>query len=144
MGDDAPLLIHATAVALGPRAVLIRGASGAGKSALGLQLMAHGAELVADDRTELRAEGGRVIVRAPAAIAGLIEARGMGILRAVPRGQAAVALVVDLDRVAGDRMPQVRKTSLLGIDLPLFHSINGPHFAAAILQYLRCDQGEAT
>ena len=144
MGDDAPLLIHATTVAVGPRAVLILGASGSGKSALGLQLMAHGAELVADDRTELRAEGGRVIARAPAAIAGLIEARGMGILRAEPRGQAAVALVVDLDRVEGDRMPQVRKTPLLGIDLPLFHRINGPHFPAAILQYLRCDQGEAT
>lgn len=144
MGNDTPLLVHATTVAVGPRAVLILGASGSGKSALGLQLMAHGADLVADDRTELRAEGGRVIARAPDAIAGLIEARGMGILRAVPRGQAEVTLVVDLDRVAGDRMPQALKTSLLGIDLPLFHSVNGPHFAAAILQYLRCDQGGVT
>ena len=40
--------------------MLIRGASGTGKSALGLELLALGLRLVADDRTELALEGGRV------------------------------------------------------------------------------------
>ena len=140
---QTPLVLHATCVAVGPRAVLIRGASGSGKSGLGLQLMALGATLVSDDRTILTVEDGALIARAPDAIAGLIEARGMGLLRAKARLQARVALVVDLDRTATDRMPKRQGIEILGVDLPLFEKVDSPYFPAAILQYLSHDQEDA-
>lgn len=116
--------------------MLIRGPSGAGKSSLGLELMAGGARLVADDRTELSREGERLVARCPAAIRGLIEARGVGILRAEPVG-AAVELVVDLGEEEPERLPPWREAVLLGLPLPCLHKPLTGHFAAAILQYLK-------
>jgi serine kinase of HPr protein (carbohydrate metabolism regulator) len=114
------LLVHATAVALDGRAVLLRGPSGCGKSDLALRLIDAGARLVADDQSELWRAGDTVFVRAPATIAGLIEARGIGIVRLEALGKAPVALVADL--VAADaveRLPARHSARLLGIALPL-------------------------
>ena len=101
-------------------ALLILGASGRGKSALALGLMAAGATLVADDRTHLHARRRRQLVAsAPAAIAGLIEARGIGILKAEAlgggaawrggrprqRGNERPAAGAALDQPAGVRLP---------------------------------------
>ncbi|MGE3652127.1 MAG: HPr kinase/phosphorylase, partial [Reyranellaceae bacterium] len=85
--------IHATCVALPEGGVLLRGDSGAGKSDLALRLIDGGARLVADDRTDLMREGDLLIARAPTSIAGLIEARGLGILRLPPEKLAAEAAV---------------------------------------------------
>lgn len=117
-------LLHATAVAiateLGPRAVLLRGPSGSGKSDLGLRLIDAGAQLVADDQSELVRVGDRVVVRPPSAIAGLIEVRGIGILRLDPLMQAPLALIADLAVTeAIDRLPLPRTERILGLDLPL-------------------------
>ncbi|MDF0600809.1 HPr kinase/phosphatase C-terminal domain-containing protein [Psychromarinibacter sp. C21-152] len=131
------MLIHASCVALDGRAVLIRGAAGSGKSGLALQLMALGAALVADDRTEITLHDGWPVAACPAAIRGRIEARGLGLLAADPAPPAVVRLVVDLDRVETDRLPPERHTDLLGVPLPLFHKVESLHFAPAILQYLR-------
>ena len=75
--------IHASAVLIGARAVLIRGPAGSGKSQLALALLEaeHRARLpfvrlVADDRVQLEAEHGRLLVRSVPALAGLIEVRG--------------------------------------------------------------------
>lgn len=133
----AETMLHAACVAMDGQAVLITGASGSGKSALALQLMAFGAELVADDRTIVRAHSGRLVASAPDTIRGLIEARGVGILRAQSRDAAQVALVIDLDRTELDRLPHPRETVLLGEVLPLLLAVKAPHFAAAVLQYLR-------
>ena len=71
------------------------GPSGAGKSALALQLLALGAELVADDRTDIIRQGDHLIADVPQAIAGMIEARGMGILeRCDPCGPSPAGLNV--------------------------------------------------
>ena len=120
---SAPLLIHATAVAietaLGPRAVLLRGPSGAGKSDLGLRLIDAGAQLVADDQAELHRQGGAVIVRAPAAIAGLIEVRGIGIIRMKALPEAALALIADLVRPeAIERLPNRATERILDVEIP--------------------------
>lgn len=135
-GQDIPLILHASCVALGARAALITGASGRGKSALALQMMALGATLVSDDRTMLWRAGADVIADAPPALRGLIEARFVGILNAKPAGPTPVALWVDLDRIEQDRLPPQRLQTCLGIKIPLVHNVEMPHFAAALSQYL--------
>ena len=89
-------LFHASCVAWQGRGALILGRSGAGKSALALQLMALGADLVSDDRTELLAEADALTARAPATIQGLIEARGVGLMRVpfVPQHRARHSCLV--------------------------------------------------
>ena len=103
------LLLHATAVAIDGRAVLLRGAPGAGKSDLALRLIDAGARLVADDQSALARRGDVVIVRAPAAIAGLLEVRGIGIFRLDALAEAPLALIVDLAPAdAVERLPARR------------------------------------
>jgi len=130
----APL--HASAVALDGRAALLTGPSGSGKSALALDLMALGARLVADDGVILTRDGDRLLARAPAQIRGLIEARGVGLLRADPLDDVPLALVVDMGQTETDRLPPRRVTTFLGVSLPLLHKVASPHFTAAVRQYL--------
>ena len=104
--------VHASAVLVGARAVLIRGPSGAGKSRLALALLdvaARGqvpfARLVADDRSHLEPHHGRLLVRPAPQIAGLIEVHGLGIRRLPHEPVAVVGLVVDLAAPDGERLP---------------------------------------
>lgn len=130
--------IHASAVALGAeRGVLLLGPSGAGKSSLALRLMALGAQLVADDRVELRAEDGALFASAPATLAGLIEARGAGILRAEPLAQARLVLAIDLSRDEPERLPPAREITFLNVRLPLVLRLQHGHLDAVIMQWLR-------
>ena len=85
---NSPPTIHASAVLIGPKAALIRGPAGSGKSRLVwdlLQAAAQGAlpfaRLVADDRAYVEACAGRLLVRPAPALAGMIEIRGLGIRR---------------------------------------------------------------
>jgi len=130
-------VIHATCVALGGRAALIRGAAGQGKSGLALQLIALGAVLVADDRTRLWRTGDRLMADAPDTIRGRIEARGMGILHLPQTGPVPVVCVIDLDRSETDRLPPLDRETVMGLPLPAFAKSPHPHFPAAILLYLK-------
>ncbi len=131
-------VVHGSCVAFGPAAVLISGAAGSGKSALSLQLMALGAELIADDRTQLTVIGGTAIrASCPEAIRGRIEARGIGILAAESRSSAIVNLSVDLDTTETERLPPHRTVCILGIRIPLLHRCACDHFPASIIQYLK-------
>jgi hypothetical protein len=85
--------------------VLLLGRSGAGKSDLALRLMALGAELVADDRSDLFVLRGRLYAKAPAAIAGLMEVRGVGILSLPFAKKTAIGLVVRLGK-SPKRLPE--------------------------------------
>ncbi|WP_322866499.1 HPr kinase/phosphorylase [Aquicoccus sp. G2-2] len=138
-GPEPPeTILHASCVAFEGKGALILGPSGAGKSALALELMARGASLVADDRVVLQCgDDGEVMASAPAAIAGRIEARCVGILNAVPAGPVRLVLVVDLGQREAARLPPKRTKNLLGQTFPLLHNVASDHFAAAILQYLR-------
>ncbi|HVP85280.1 MAG TPA: HPr kinase/phosphatase C-terminal domain-containing protein [Rhizomicrobium sp.] len=86
--------------------VLILGESGSGKSLLSLMLIAAGAKLVADDRVELFVRKGRLMARAPANIAGFVEARGVGIVEIPHVRDAAIALVVNLSDTKPSRLPR--------------------------------------
>lgn len=132
-----PQTLHATCVAWGTCGVIIMGRSGAGKSGLGLQLMALGCALVADDRVQVTADNGTVFAQAPETITGLIEARGIGILQAQAQRRAEVVLVVDLDQSEVVRLPVRRYFGMQGREIPLIWRVDAPHFAPAILQILK-------
>jgi serine kinase of HPr protein (carbohydrate metabolism regulator) len=112
---------HGTAIVVGERGVLIRGPSSAGKSMLAAALIADGARLVADDRVHLSACHGRIVATAPAAIAGLLEMRGLGLVRLPHEASVVIRLVVDLvDADLLDRHPEpaAATATLLGVTLP--------------------------
>ncbi|WP_291851150.1 HPr kinase/phosphatase C-terminal domain-containing protein [Bradyrhizobium sp.] len=119
--------VHASAVLVGERAVLIRGPSGAGKSRLAFDLILAGragqlpaAILVGDDRVHLDPVAGQLRVRPARELEGLIEVRGLGIRRCDFAGEAIVGLVVDLAASDAERVPapQSLVTHLNGVLLP--------------------------
>lgn len=99
--------IHASCVAIGRDGVLLLGKSGSGKSDLALRLIDQGAFLVADDRTILFVEKGMLYARGPSSIKGLIEVRGLGIVRFPVRAKIRISLAVRLGREAA-RLPGPR------------------------------------
>jgi len=114
------ILVHATAVAIEGNSVLLRGPPGAGKSDLALRLIDGGAQLVADDQAELQRAAERILVRSPTAIAGLLEVRGIGIVRVGALAEAPLALLVDLvSPEEVERLPEPRLEEVLGLAIPL-------------------------
>jgi len=128
--------LHASCVAIAGRGVLILGASGTGKSALALQLIALGAQLVADDRTDVTLAGPEVIASVPPQIKGLIEARQVGLLRLSDHGPVPLRLVVNLDLIEHKRLPEHHEQLIQGVALPCFHKCDSAHFPAAIHLYM--------
>jgi serine kinase of HPr protein (carbohydrate metabolism regulator) len=118
--------IHATALLVGSVGLLVRGRSGAGKSALADEVIARAhaaglfAALVADDRVALAVAHGRLIARPPRALAGLIERRGLGVMKVRAEPAAVVRAVVDLIDDVPERVPAPEaRVDLLGIGLPV-------------------------
>lgn len=116
--QTASTQIHATCVAIDGAGVLLCGPSGAGKSDLALRLIDGGAVLVADDRVDVTVQDGRLIGSAPKVIAGMIEVRGIGIVRVAPTGPTPLVLSIDLvARADVARLPAALQTTLLGVSL---------------------------
>jgi HPr kinase/phosphorylase len=127
MTDTAGASVHASAVLVGNRAVLIRGPSGAGKSRLAFDLILAGragqiapAVLIGDDRVHLEACQEQLTVRPARQLAGLIEIRGLGIRRCDFAEEAIVGLVVDLHAADAERLPppEALVTRVHGVILP--------------------------
>ena len=113
--------IHATAVALEGNAVLLRGASGSGKSDLALRLIDDGWDLVSDDYTEILVDDGALYARAPENIQGLIEVRGIGIVRIGCTVRAQVKAVFDLLPLSEiERLPNPSSETFLGQPIARF------------------------
>jgi serine kinase of HPr protein (carbohydrate metabolism regulator) len=137
------ITIHASAVLVGTKAVLIRGPAGGGKSRLAWDLLEAArqgtlpfARLVGDDRVHIEARHGRLLVRPAPALAGLLEIRGLGIRRLPYEPLAVVGLIVDLAAEDAARMPEpaALDTEFSGIGLPRLpvgpgHAALGPVLA---------------
>lgn len=136
-GDAAT--VHATAVAFGDAAILIHGPSGSGKSTLALQLVGLGGQLVADDLVALRRAGETVLASCPnPGLHGLIEARGIGLIRAPSTPEARVGLVALLGGEGSrPRLPPREMLPLLGCVIALVRAGRDPHLPVALMLHLR-------
>ena len=103
--------IHASCAARGEQGLLLLGPPGAGKSDLLLRLLDRGYDLVADDRVDV--DG--TIACAPGPLAGLLEVRGLGIVRRGFRARVAVVLAVRLGKA--ERLPMPDRYE--NLDLPM-------------------------
>lgn len=131
--------VHATCVAVDARAVLISGPSGAGKSDLALRLIDRGFTLVSDDQTLVRKSGERLLATAPAAIAGKLEIRGIGIVDMETVNDVPICLVVDLTSDIRRMPDDSRERSVLGTPLPLI-SVDATTASAAAKVALALDR----
>ncbi|WP_417263689.1 HPr kinase/phosphorylase [Celeribacter sp.] len=130
--------LHASCVALDSESgLLILGPSGSGKSTLSLMMMALGATLVSDDRTLLTRDGADLMARAPETLTGMIEARGVGLLKSECLPHTRLRAVVDMAQVETERLPPRREKALIGVSIPLFYRVDGPQFAPALIQWLK-------
>jgi serine kinase of HPr protein (carbohydrate metabolism regulator) len=117
--------VHACAVLVGARALLIRGPAGSGKSLLTFRLIAAAqsgllpfARLVGDDRIRLEPCHGQLLARAPDTLAGLIEVRGLGIRELPHEPVAVVGGVIDLGAPDAERLPNQAEIEVEGVKLP--------------------------
>lgn len=118
MTDGAQLIVQASVVAISGRALMIEGPPGSGKSSLALALIDRGAGLIGDDGVTLHREGDRIVASPPPNIAGLIEVRGVGIIKRPTAPPAGLALILTLGE-RGERLPERMPTrDFLGLAIP--------------------------
>ncbi|NVK35197.1 MAG: hypothetical protein HWE23_12000 [Rhodobacteraceae bacterium] len=131
--------LHAGCVIVGPMGILITGASGAGKSALGDVLIdaalrrGHYGALVSDDRTCLDNRYGVLVASPQERLAGLVEVRGFGIQSTTYEAAAAIRLVVELlPQEELERLPDapVVLSEVAGVSVPKLQVVAGDTFAA--------------
>jgi len=121
MGKVPSKKVPGTCVEVEGLGVLFRGPTGSGKSDLALRLIDSGSLLIADDYTELSLENAAIIARAPQTIRGLLEVRGIGILKIGGALQTSLGVMIDLvtpEQV--ERQPLDQSEELLGVHVPLF------------------------
>ncbi len=103
--------VHGSCVSRDGEAVLVTGPPGSGKSDLVLRLLTRGFLLVADDQVDIQ-DG---LASVPPTLAGLLEVRGLGIMRLPHVSSAHLALVVRLGEEPSPRLPMPRLDPDLGV-----------------------------
>ncbi len=88
--------IHSTVIALEDQGVMFTGPSGSGKSDLALRFLDEGASLVSDDYADVVNENGQLMARPPETIAGMMEVRGMGVVKVPHVPEISLSLRCDL------------------------------------------------
>jgi HPr kinase/phosphorylase len=141
------MLLHATCIARARQGVLLQGKPGSGKSDLALRLMGLGCELVADDQVQLRISEEGLFASPPPELEGLLEVRGIGLVKVPYRFRVPVALVVHLlaPESVETRLPEAQTTALLGVQLPVI-SLHPFHASTPqkIMTLLDCMTGKIT
>ncbi len=135
-GPDS-ITLHGSAVALKDRGLLLVGDPGSGKSQLAAEMIALGAGLVADDWVVI--ERGRavpIVMSAPGPIQGLLELRGIGLVRLPFVDQAPLSCIIDLNRGTRDRLPETGHRGLLGVPCPVIFGKDRPGLAPALITVL--------
>jgi hypothetical protein len=120
MNAGKPVVLQASAVAIGGRALLIEGPPGSGKSSLALALIDRGAQLIGDDAVTLSAAAdGNLMASPPPNIAGLLEVRGVGLVNIPLAVPAPAALILTLGGAWGERLPNALPHRVIaGISVP--------------------------
>ncbi len=115
-------LMHSTCVEFNGKGVLISGPSGSGKSDLALRLMDAGGTLVSDDYVELKVENNQIVAHAAPNIQGMIEVRGVGLMKVDYKEHTTLALTLDLkERSIIDRLPDPDEFEFNGIKIPRYN-----------------------
>lgn len=131
-----PELVHATAIVINGRGILLAGKSGSGKSDLAIRLIDRGAKLVCDDYCDVVDGGDNPLIVAKPAIAGKIELRGVGILKLDYLEKAPLFLVLQLDQQL-ERLPvEDRRTHFAGWSVPSFALAPFENSAPLKVEYL--------
>ncbi|PHQ72332.1 MAG: serine kinase [Sneathiella sp.] len=112
--------IHGSAVEINGKGVLLIGSSGAGKSDLALRLIDGGARLIADDYTIIEGQkDGSALMSSPDEISGLIEVRGLGLMKMPYTCSIPLHLVFELTPYGDiNRMPDLAEVTLDGVTVP--------------------------
>ncbi|MGF1444782.1 MAG: HPr kinase/phosphorylase [Pikeienuella sp.] len=135
-GPDT-VTIHGSAVTLKDRGLLITGDPGSGKSQLAAEMLALGAGLIADDWVVIeRGLAVGLVMSAPRPIQGMLELRGIGLVRLPYVDQAPLTCIVDLNRAPGERLPEPMTRGLLGWPCPVMFGRERPGLAAALIAVL--------
>lgn len=99
---------------------MLLGESGSGKSDLALRLIDRGAQLVSDDQVRLYRRDNAAFASSPDTIKGLLELRGIGIIKLPYKEDMPLSLVVRLTgRQDIERLPEQEFYDCLGIRIPL-------------------------
>lgn len=132
-GDKDSIILHGSSVLLrgathAPSAVFIRGLSGSGKSDLAFRLIEKGAALICDDQVVFTKRRDKILVSAVESIRGLLEVRGVGLMRyPAETSPQELRLVVNLVRREDvPRLPEWKKVDILGVGVPSleFHAFD--------------------
>lgn len=129
--------VHGSCAARNGWGVLLVGPPGSGKSDLLLRLIDRGFMLVADDRVDILAGH----ASAPPALAGLLEVRGLGLMRLPSAGATPLALVVDLEGPV-PRLPEPARHAATGLPLIALDA-RAPSAAQVVELALACALGQA-
>ena len=132
----AELTLHASAVAHNGHGLLITGRTETGKSALSIEMIALGAVLVSDDRTRVLDGADGPVLSPPETLAGLIELRGIGLIRLPFLDRQPLRLIADLDHEAEKRLPEPAYQDLAGHRIRRIYGRGRPGLAAALMAVL--------
>lgn len=133
--------LYGSAFAYAGVGCVLLGPSGSGKSRIIAESMQFGARLVADDRIILSEQSGMLMASAPPELTGVLELRGLGLMRvndAIPRH--VVHLVVELSLDAPDRLPERETRSYLGHEVPYIRIEPALTSASVLLHYIKAMQ----
>lgn len=128
MTTGSSVVMQASAVSIDGAAMLIEGPPGSGKSSLALALIDRGAGLIGDDAVTLTADSGRLMATPPPNIAGLIEVRGVGLVRLPLAPPAPVGLILSLGGPVPERLPEspLPTRAIAGVVIPVLAFDPGP------------------